>query len=60
MQTSTFIGLNVHKATVSVPIAQGERGGEVRYFGPVPHWRDQARKLVEKLASGEARLHFCY
>ena len=60
MQNSTFIGLDVHKATISVAIAPGERGGEVRHFGTVPHRPDQVRKLVEKLASGGARLHFCY
>jgi len=60
MQDSTFIGLDVHKATISVAIAQGERGGEVRHLGTVPHRPDQVRKLVEKLAAGGARLHFCY
>jgi hypothetical protein len=29
MQSSKFIGLDVHKAGISVAIAQGERGGEV-------------------------------
>lgn len=37
MQGSTFIELDVHKATISVAIAQGERGGEVRHLGTVPH-----------------------
>ena len=60
MQNSTFIGLDVHKATISVAIAQGERGGEVRHLGTVPHRPDQVRKLVEKLAAGGAHLHFCY
>lgn len=59
MQGSTFIGLDVHKATISVAIAQGERGGEVRHLGTVPHRPDHVRKLVEKLAAGGARLHFC-
>ena len=27
MQDSTFIGLDVHKATISVAVARGERGG---------------------------------
>ncbi len=26
MQGNTFIGLDIHKATISVAIAQGERG----------------------------------
>lgn len=53
MRDSTFIGLDVRKATISVAIAQGERGGEVRNQGTVPHQPDHVRKLVE-------RLHFCY
>ena len=35
MQDSTFIGLDVHKATVSVAVAQGERGSEIRHWGTV-------------------------
>ena len=60
MQDSTFIGLDVHKATISVAVAQGQRGGEVRHWGSVPHRPDHIRKLVEKLAAGGALLHFCY
>jgi transposase len=60
MQGSTFIGLDVHKATISVAIARGERGGEVRHWGTVPHRPDHVRKLVEKLAAGGVQLHFCY
>lgn len=60
MQDSTFIGLDVHKATISVAVARGERGGEVRHWGTVPHRPDHVRKLVEKLAAGGGRLHFCY
>jgi hypothetical protein len=42
MQSSMFIGLDVHKATISVAVAQGERGGEVQPLGdnstpPGPH-----------------------
>ena len=48
MQDSTFIGLDVHKATISVAVVQGERGGEVRHWGTVPHRPDQVRKLAEK------------
>mgnify|MGYP001183576636 CR=1 FL=1 len=60
MQRSIFIGLDVHKATISVGVAVGERGGEVRSLGTVPNRPDHVRKLVEKLASNGARLHFCY
>jgi transposase len=60
MEHSTFIGLDVHKASISVAVAQGTRGGEVRHWGSVPNRPDQIRKLVDKLAAGRTRLHFCY
>lgn len=60
MQDSTFIGLDVHKATISIATARGERGGEVRHWGTISHRPDHIRKLVEKLAEGGGRLHFCY
>lgn len=60
MQSSMFIGLDVHKATISVAVAMGERGGEVRHWGTVPHRPDHVRKLVEKLAANGNRLCFCY
>ena len=60
MQIGTFIGLDVHKATISVAVAQGERDGEVLHVGTVPHRPDHVRKLAAKLAARGARLHFCY
>lgn len=60
MRDSMFIGLDVHKATISVAVAQDGRGGEVRHWGTVPHRPDHIRKLVEKFSAGGSRLHFCY
>lgn len=60
MQDSIFIGLDVHKATISVAVAQGKRCGEVRSWGTIANRPDQVRGLAEKLASDGRRLHFCY
>jgi transposase len=59
MHDNIFIGLDVHKATISVAVAQGERGGEVRCWGTMPNWPDQVRRLCEKLAGDGRRRHFC-
>lgn len=60
MHDSTFIGLDVHKATISLAVPQGERGAVVRHSGTVPHRPDHIRKRVEKLDAGASRLHFSY
>ena len=60
MQDNLFIGLDVRKATISVAVAQGERGGEVRWWGAIPNRPDHVRKLCETLAAAGRRLHFCY
>ena len=59
MQDSKFIGLDVHKATISVALAKGERGGETRHWGTIPHRTDHVRKLAEKLGADGRRLCFC-
>lgn len=60
MQDSMFIGLDVHKATISVAVADGKRGGEVRSWGVIPNRADDVRKVVEKLSGRARELHFCY
>jgi len=60
MQDSMFIGLDVHKATISVAVADGKRGGEVRSWGVIPNRADEIRKVVEKLSGRARELHFCY
>jgi hypothetical protein len=55
-----FVGLDVHKSTISVAIARGGRCSEVRHWGTIPNRADHVRKLAEKLSAGGLLLHFCY
>jgi hypothetical protein len=55
-----LVGLDVHKATVSVAIAEPGRGGEVRHVVVVANRPDHIGKLVERLDKGGRRLSFCY
>ena len=59
MQHRMFIELDVHKATILVAVAQGERRGEVRHWGTVPHRPDHVCKLMKKLGADKRRLFFC-
>jgi transposase len=60
MNSITYIGLDVHKATVSVAVAEGRRGGEVRHVGVFPNRPDHISKLVERLSKSGGCLSFCY
>ena len=60
MKDSIFVGLDVHKATISVAVAEGLRGGEVRNLGIIANRADQITKLVEKLGKDGRQVSFCY
>jgi transposase len=60
MNDITYIGLDVHKATVCVAIAESGRGGEVRGVGVFENRPDVLRKMVARLGKHRRRLSFCY
>jgi transposase len=60
MNSTIFVGLDVHKRTVSVAIAESGRGGEIRHLGSFENRVDVMKKMVERLARGGRRLNFCY
>jgi hypothetical protein len=52
--------VDVHKATVSVAVAEGGHSGEVRQVGTFANRADVLRKLVERLTRRGDELSFCY
>ena len=53
-----FFGIDVAKARNAVAIADGERGGEVRYLGEIDASTESMRRFVKRLASKYERVHF--
>lgn len=59
MEMRSFIGLDVHKETISVSIAEDGRNGAVRYLGVIANVPDEVHKLAKRL-SRHGELEFCY
>ena len=59
-ETTMFIGLDVHKATIAVAIAEGGRREAARYFGEIENTPTALSKLAKKYKRANARLSFCY
>jgi transposase len=58
-KSSKFVGLDVHKATIAVSVAESGQG-EVRYIGEIANTAEAIIKLVRQLRKGDAVLSFCY
>src|SRR5258705_9424488 len=56
----TYVGLDVHKKTVAVALAESEKRGEVREYGEIANTPEALRKLTSKLARAGRKLSFCY
>jgi len=56
---SKFVGLDVHKETIIVSVADGT-GGEARFQGEIGNTPEDVVKLLKRLRKGGATLLFCY
>lgn len=53
------VGLDVHKETIAVAIAEAG-DGEVRFYGEIANTPEAVAKLVRQLSKGHARVSWCY
>lgn len=60
LEKTIYIGLDVHKASISVSVAEDGRDGPVRFLGPIPNTPPDVAKLAHRLAKDDWRLEFCY
>jgi transposase len=60
MQKTLYIGLDVHKASISVTVAEEGREGAVSFIGTIPNSPIALTKLAKRLGKEGHRLEFCY
>ena len=58
--TNTFIGMDVHKNSIDIAIADEGRKGRVRHYGKIDGTLCSLDKVVRKLVSKGNRLRFVY
>ena len=59
MRSIAFVGMDVHKATITVAVAEDGRDGEIRQLGVFPHRAEVIARLVRRLADKGPELRFC-
>src|ERR1700676_2678244 len=58
--SEAFVAFDTSKTKHAVAIADGGRGGEVRFLGDISSSPAAVERLIRKLAGRYDKLHFCY
>jgi len=56
----TYVGLDVHKETIAVALAEAGVRGDVREYGKIANTPAAVRALAAKLSRAGSELRFCY
>jgi transposase len=59
-RTITYVGLDVHKDTIAVALAETGGGKDVREYGKIANTPAALKALAAKLSRGGSELRFCY
>ena len=59
-QVITYVGLDVHKDTIAVALAEADQRGAVREYGKIANTPSAVKTLAAKLARTDRELQFCY
>ena len=56
----TYVGLDVHKDTIAVALAETSGRQDVREYGKIANTPAALKALAAKLSRGGSELRFCY
>ncbi len=57
---SMYVGMDVHKESIDLSLAEAGRDGEVRHYGVIPGDLEAVAKVVRALRAPRRRLRFVY
>jgi len=59
-ELTIFVGLDVHKKTISVALVQAAPGAGVRFYRMIANTPDSVRTLCRKLSRDGQQPYYCY
>lgn len=60
MNKTLYVGLDVHKDTIAVAVAEDGRAGELRFHGTIVNSADTVLRLTKTLSKGGNIPSFCF